>query len=56
MDAGIKHLESHRGLRLAHARDFKDQAVMLEEAGYADAVVFPDIHVALMGGAAAAER
>jgi subtilisin family serine protease len=56
MDAGVKHLESTHGLRLAHARDFKNQAVMLEEAGGADAVVFPDIHVALISGPAAEAR
>ena len=56
MDAGVKHLESKRGLRLAHAGDFTDQAVMLEQAGDADAFVFPDIHVALMSGPAAEEH
>jgi subtilisin family serine protease len=52
-DAAIKKLKSKSGMRVAHAKDFKDQAVNLEEAGDADAVVFPDIHVALLGGPAA---
>src|SRR5262249_29992306 len=52
-DAAVKHLRSKTGMRLAHARDFKDQAVVLEETGDADAVVFPEIHVALLGGPAA---
>ena len=53
-DAGIKALQSRRGMRVAHARDFKDQAVVLAEAAGADAIVFPEINVALLGGAAAA--
>jgi subtilisin len=52
-DAAVKHLKSKTGMRVAHAKDFKDQAVNLEEAGDAEAVVFPDIHVALLGGPAA---
>jgi subtilisin len=55
-DAGIKHLRSRAGLRLANARDFSDQAVMLEQTGDADAVVFPEINVALVGGPPAEER
>jgi len=56
MEAGVKHLRSKRGLRVAHARDFKSQAVVFEAAGDADALVFPDIHVALVSGPAAAEH
>lgn len=45
-----------RGMRVADARDFDGQAAVLEEVGDADAVVFPEIGVALMGGGAARER
>jgi subtilisin family serine protease len=55
-DAAVKQLQAKSGLRIAHAADFEGQAVALEEAGDADAVVFPDIHVALLGGAAAQEH
>jgi len=55
-EAGINHLESQKGLRIAHATDFKDQAVTLEEVAGADAVVFPEIHVALLSGSAAEEH
>ena len=55
-DAGIKHLESKDGLRLANARDFEDQAAVAEEVGDADGLVFPEIGVVLMGGEAAAAR
>ena len=48
--AGVKSLQSKRGLRVANARDFKDQAVSLAEAGDAHAMVFPEIGVALVGG------
>jgi subtilisin family serine protease len=56
LEEGMKHLQSHRGLRIANARDFKDQAVVFEAAGDADAVVFPEIGVALLSGAAATSR
>lgn len=55
-DAAVKSLRSRSGLRLAHARDFDDQAVVLEAVGDADAIVLPDIHVALISGTAATER
>jgi subtilisin len=55
-EAGVQYLQSTAGFRIADARDFTDQAVTLAQAGDADALVFPDIHVALVGGAAAAER
>jgi subtilisin family serine protease len=45
-----------RGLRVADARDFSDQAVSLENIGDADAVVFPEIGVALVGAEPAQER
>jgi hypothetical protein len=55
-DAAIKQLRTKTGLRMAHARDFTNQVVMLEETGDADAVVLPDMNVALIGGAAAEEH
>src|SRR5262249_26338361 len=55
-DAGAKALTSKRGLRVANARDFEDQAVDLAATAGADAVVFPEIGVALMSGAAAQEH
>jgi subtilisin len=54
--AGMKTLQSKRGLRLANARDFNEQAVDLAATGDAQAVVFPEIGVALVGGAAAVEH
>jgi subtilisin len=54
--AGVKSLQAKRGLRVANARDFKNQAVSLADAGDAHAMVFPEIGVALVGGAAAAEH
>jgi len=45
-----------RKMRVADARDFKDQAATLESVGDADAVMFPEIGVALIGGGAAQER
>ena len=56
MDAGVKSLQKQSGLRMANARDFKDQTIRLEEAGDAEAVVFPEIGVALVSGEAAAAR
>lgn len=53
-EAGVKFLESKTGMRVANARDFKNQAAVLEEAGDADCFVFPEIGVALMGGQSAA--
>jgi len=44
------------GMRVADARDFENQAVTFENVGDADAVVFPEIGVALVGAAAAQER
>lgn len=45
-----------QGMRVADAREFDDQAATLEAVGDADAVVFPEVGVALIGGDAAAER
>ena len=44
-DEGVKAL-SERGLRVADAREFTDQAVALEEVGDAEALVFPEIRSA----------
>lgn len=54
--AGVKSLQARKGLRLADARDFNLQAVDLAATGDADAVVFPEIGVALVGAAAAQEH
>ena len=56
LDNGIKHMQSVAGFRTASANDFKDQAVVFEEAGDADALVFPEIGVCLVSGDAAAAR
>jgi subtilisin family serine protease len=45
-----------QGMRVANARDFKDQAATLEDVGDADAVLFPEIGVALIGGEPAQSR
>jgi subtilisin family serine protease len=45
-----------RGMRVADAREFTDQAVTLEAVGDADAVVFPEIGSALVSSAAALEH
>jgi len=39
-----------KSMRVANAREFDGQAAVLEELGDADAVVFPEIGVALIGG------
>lgn len=54
-DAGLASLRA-QSLRVADARDFKGQAMALEHAGDADAVLFPEIGVALIGGDAAMAR
>lgn len=45
-----------QGMRVADARDFSEQAVTLEDVGDADAVLLPEVGVALIGGDAARER
>lgn len=55
-DAAVEHLESVHSFRTANARDFKGSAIALEETGDADAVVFSEIGVALVGSQAAASR
>ncbi len=56
--AGAEGLQSlgARGMRVADARDFDGQAAELEAVGDADAVLFPEIGVALVGGEAAQAR
>ncbi|GAB3019573.1 S8 family serine peptidase [Spirosoma pulveris] len=39
-----------QGIRVADARDFKGQAVTLDQVGDVDAVFFPEINIALVGG------
>src|ERR1039457_6111508 len=41
VDAGSLFLQSEHGLRVANARDFTDQAVSFEQAGDAEALLFP---------------
>jgi subtilisin family serine protease len=52
---GLKSLRA-RGMRVADARDFSGQAVATQDAGDADALVFPEIGVALVGAAAMQSR
>jgi hypothetical protein len=55
--AGMKALQqTSKSLRIASAEDFASQAVDLQQAGDADAVMFPEIDVALISGEAAAEH
>ncbi|MCL5424815.1 MAG: peptidase S8, partial [Gammaproteobacteria bacterium] len=49
LEDGIKALKA-QNFRVADARDFADQAVNLEDAGDAEAMVFPELGVALVGG------
>lgn len=49
MEAGVR-LFTEQGVRVADARDFQDQAVVLEKAGDAEALVFPEIGAAVVGG------
>jgi hypothetical protein len=45
-----------KSMRVANARDFEAQAAVLEALGDADAIVFPEVGVALVGSDAAASR
>lgn len=54
-EAGLASLSS-QGLRVADARDFKDQAAVMEDVGDAEAVAFPEIGVALISSEAAEAR
>jgi subtilisin family serine protease len=55
-DAAVKSFGLTRGMRVADARDYEGQAVRIQDVGDADAVVFPEIGVALVGGEAAQAR
>jgi len=48
VEDGLKSLKA-QGMRTADARDFENQAMTLEDVGDADAVLFPEIGVALIG-------
>ena len=54
-EAGLQSL-GVQGMRVADARDFAGQAFTPEAVGDADAVVLPEVGVALIGGEAARER
>lgn len=54
-EEGVKSLKNE-GVRVADARDFTDQAVVPQSLTGADALVFHEIGVALISGAAAAAR
>ena len=56
MEAGVEHLESVSGMRMASAKDFTNQAALVEATGDADALVFPEIGVALVSNEAAVSR
>ncbi|KPQ24815.1 MAG: serine protease [Halomonas sp. HL-48] len=49
VEEGVRALKA-QNFRVADARDFADQAVSLEDAGDAEAMVFPELGVALVGG------
>ena len=55
-DRAIKSMKATSGFRVASAKDFDNQAMDFSAAGDADAVVFPEIGVALVSGPAAAAR
>jgi subtilisin len=55
-ESGKQTLIAEHGMRVADARDFAGQAVSLEKTAGADAVMFPEIGVALIGGEAASAR
>jgi subtilisin len=54
-EEGLQNLGT-QGMRIADARDFKDQAATLEDVGDADAIVLPEIGVAILGAAPARAR
>src|SRR5688500_3657776 len=54
-EAGIESLRA-MGLRLADARDFDAQAMTPEDAGDAEALMFPEIGVALVSGPVMEDR
>jgi subtilisin family serine protease len=54
-EEGLQSLGT-QGMRVADTRDFDNQGITMENVGDADAVVFPEIGVALVSGNAAQER
>jgi subtilisin len=52
---GIQSLRT-QGFRIADARDFDGQALALEDVGDAEAVVFPEVGVAMVAGQPFSER
>jgi subtilisin family serine protease len=54
--SGAQAFAAEQGMRVADARDFTNQALVMENVADADVVVFPEIGVALIGGDAARER
>jgi subtilisin len=54
--AGMKALRATKGLRTASAADFASQVVDFEAVSDADAVMFPEIGVALVSGESVAEH
>ena len=55
IDEAVRSLNT-QGFRVADAREFKDQAVTLDAVGDAEAVVFPEIGAAVVGGGALNQR
>jgi hypothetical protein len=55
VDEGRRSLEA-QGLRVADARDSEDQAIAIESVGDADAVVLPEIGIAIISGPAVEQR
>lgn len=55
-DDTMKSFAAAQGLRVADARDFDEQAVVMEDLADADVVNFPEIGAALISGTAAQER
>src|ERR1700752_3830537 len=53
---GVHIATESLGMRVADAREFSNQAISLEAVADADAVVLPEIGVAVISGAAAQER
>lgn len=51
VEEGLKSLEA-QGLNVSDARDFRGQAVTVEDVGDADALLFPEIGSAVVSGAA----
>lgn len=46
----LKRMGLAQDIRIADAREFNSQAVMFDQVGDADAVFFPEINIALVGG------